>query len=110
MPTPVRVELNTAEWSAGFESAVDKLRTKTARQLTGIGLKIQSDARRACPVDTGQLRSSIVAEPVREDGDRLVLRVGTNVEYAAYVEFGTSRMAPQPYMRPAFLAARRYIR
>lgn len=27
--------------------------------------------------------------------------VGTDVEYAVYVEFGTSRMAAQPYMRPA---------
>jgi phage gpG-like protein len=27
--------------------------------------------------------------------------VGTNVPYAVYVEFGTSRMAAQPYLRPA---------
>lgn len=27
--------------------------------------------------------------------------VGTNAEYAVYVEFGTSSMAAQPYMRPA---------
>ena len=27
--------------------------------------------------------------------------VGTNVEYAVHVEFGTSRMAAQPYLRPA---------
>lgn len=27
--------------------------------------------------------------------------VGTNVHYASYVEFGTSRMRAQPYLRPA---------
>lgn len=27
--------------------------------------------------------------------------VGTSIEYAAYVEFGTSKMAAQPYLRPA---------
>jgi phage gpG-like protein len=27
--------------------------------------------------------------------------VGTNVEYAVYVEFGTSRMAAQPFLRTA---------
>lgn len=27
--------------------------------------------------------------------------VGTSVEYAAYVEFGTSKMKAQPYLRPA---------
>lgn len=28
--------------------------------------------------------------------------IGTNVEYAPFVEFGTSRMAARPYLRPAF--------
>lgn len=27
--------------------------------------------------------------------------VGTNVEYAVYVEYGTSKMVAQPYLRPA---------
>lgn len=27
--------------------------------------------------------------------------VGTNVEYAPYVEMGTTKMAPQPFLRPA---------
>lgn len=27
--------------------------------------------------------------------------VGTNVEYSVYVEFGTYKMAAQPYLRPA---------
>lgn len=27
--------------------------------------------------------------------------VGTNVQYSVYVEFGTSKMAAQPYLRPA---------
>ena len=104
-----RVELNVAEWSAGFDAAASQLRARTERQLTRLGLQIQSNARRACPVDTGRLRASIVAEPVTRQGDRLVLKVGTNVSYAAYVEFGTRFMAPQPYMRPAFLAARKAL-
>lgn len=33
--------------------------------------------------------------------DDVVYIVGTNVEYAAYVEFGTSRQQAQPYLRPA---------
>jgi hypothetical protein len=34
-------------------------------------------------------------------------RVGTDVEYSIYVEFGTSKMAAQPYLRPAIEEARR---
>ena len=47
-------------------------------------------------VDTGRLRNSIAH---KEDDEAVYL--GTNVEYAPYVELGTSRMAPRPYLRPA---------
>ena len=30
------------------------------------------------------------------------VHIGTNVEYADYVERGTSRMSAQPYLRPAY--------
>lgn len=30
------------------------------------------------------------------------LRVGTNVEYAPYVEFGTNKQTAKPYLRPAY--------
>lgn len=33
--------------------------------------------------------------------DENAVYVGTNVEYAPYIEFGTSRMKPRPYLRPA---------
>lgn len=33
-------------------------------------------------------------------------KIGTNVEYAAYVELGTSSQAAQPYLRPALKQAR----
>lgn len=38
---------------------------------------------------------------VKEFAGRAEYVVGTNVEYAVYVEFGTSRMEAQPYLRPA---------
>ena len=51
-------------------------------------------AKARAPVDTGRLRDSIRAE-----ADGLTARVITDCEYAASVEFGTSRSAPQPFMR-----------
>ena len=38
--------------------------------------------------------------PEEPDGSRAVY-VGTSVEYAPYIEFGTSRMKPRPYLKPA---------
>lgn len=47
-------------------------------------LIVENDAKLTCPVDTGNLRSSITH--VVNDNVGIV---GTNVEYAPYVEFGT---------------------
>lgn len=60
---------------------------------------------RLVPVDTGRLRSSI-AQALGSDGEGLYGIVGTDVEYGPYIEFGTSRMRAQPYLRPALDAAR----
>ena len=61
-------------------------------------LSIEADAKQVCPVRTGNLRASIHTEiqPLRGE-------VGTNVQYAPYVEFGTSKQVAQPYLEPAFL-------
>lgn len=49
------------------------------------------------PVDTGRLRGS---ETIQSSPGRYVVGP-VGVPYAAYVEFGTSRMRAQPYVRPA---------
>lgn len=66
--------------------------------LEEIGLVAEGYAKRACPVDTGRLRNSIT-HIVDEDGKCAV--IGTNVEYAPYVELGTRHQKPQPYLKPA---------
>jgi HK97 gp10 family phage protein len=48
-------------------------------------LRIESDAKSRCVVDSNRLRSSIKTEKFGELGRQ----VYTNVEYAPYVEFGT---------------------
>jgi len=67
-----------------------------ARALERIGLRAERNAKAYCPVDTGRLRNSISHAT---DDTRAV--IGTNVEYAPYVELGTSRRAPHAYLRPA---------
>lgn len=52
-------------------------------------------------IGIGSLMSSIDGIKDRWTGGSAKWVVGTNVEYAVYVEFGTSRLAAQPYLRPA---------
>ena len=49
-------------------------------------------------VRTGNLRASIQTEPNGHGG----VQVAPHTEYAYFVEMGTSRSAPYPYMRPAY--------
>ena len=116
---------NTKEILDGLEDAVDKA-------LTIIGIKAERYAKARCPVGTvestgikgyrgGTLRNSITF--IVEDQ---TLSVGTNVEYAPYVELGTGPyfeappeweqfdapkgkgighgyVRPRPYLKPAIV-------
>lgn len=67
--------------------------------LEKCGLVAEGYAKRLCPVDTGRLRNSITHTTRSEPGP--VEYIGTNVEYAPYVELGTKRTKAQPYLKPA---------
>lgn len=56
-------------------------------------------------VRTGRLRSSITWE-LGHDAQGLFANIGTNVEYAIYLEQGTDRMGARPFLKPALVAAR----
>ena len=58
------------------------------RGLEKVGLTAERYAKALCPVDTGRLH-----------GDSVY--IGTNVEYAVYVEKGTRKMQAYPYLKPA---------
>ena len=66
---------------------------KTARD-------IEADAKHMAPVRTGNLRNSITATTTDLAGVAEAV-IGPTAEYGAYVEFGTSRQSPQPYLGPA---------
>ena len=71
--------------------------------LLTLGIYIEGRAKSLCPVDTGRLRSSIGHE-MGQEGSSLFVRVGSNVNYAPYVELGTRRMSAQPFLVPALAA------
>lgn len=83
---------------ASLRLAIAGLEVKTEEALWRLALQIQNYARLLAPIDTGRLRSSIFA---RRGGG--VVEIGSNVNYAVYVEFGTRHMAAQAYLRPALM-------
>lgn len=71
------VAVNTAEVNA-------KLNTALQQTFEEWGLLAERYAKYDCPVDTGRLRSSIMHQV---DMQQKAAVIGTNVEYAASVEF-----------------------
>lgn len=59
--------------------------------------RVEVEAKRIAPWRTGALCRSILSKKIGE----AEYTVGASVHYAGYVEYGTSRMREQPYMRPA---------
>lgn len=65
-------------------------------------MDVEAGARSAAPVDTGALQNSIQGRMTGQlDGE-----VTTGLEYSMYVEYGTYKMAAQPYLVPAAEQAR----
>lgn len=79
-----------------------ELHAEASRVVRKTARDIEAGAKSIVPVDTGNLKNSI---QVTEQDD-LNATIGTHVEYAAYVEYGTHRMAAQPYLTPAAERAR----
>lgn len=62
-----------------------------------VALAIANEAIQRAPVDTGELMQSIRARPINET----TWRVSAHAPHALYVEFGTYKTRPQPFLRPA---------
>ena len=91
--------------------------------LEKIAIKVTGQAKLLAPVDKGQLKNSIMwktksTEGGFNDGDGepgqtpITVKpkpteayVGVNLNHAIYQEFGTRKMAPNPYLRPAIAIA-----
>lgn len=66
----------------------------------------KAEAERLVPVDTGVLKGSSYKRKIK----KLDYAIGFLAPYAGFVEFGTSKMGPQPYLRPAMETAMNYIK
>ena len=76
--------------------------------LPKAGVEVQNEAIRTIRsksiIDSGRLRDSI---KFKVKGDEV--KVGTNVEYAIYNEYGTYKMKARPYLRPALDNKRKFL-
>lgn len=81
--------------AADLVSGAAKVATEAGDAVSDAADELRSDAQSAAPVLTGALRQSITAEGSGTDWE-----VSAGARYAVYVEMGTSKMAPQPFLFP----------
>ena len=96
MTIQLRLDLNSlAALAPRIMDAVDAELNDAAEEIADI-------ARDLVPVRTGALKASIHTTRI----DHLAVQVRADAEYAAWVEYGSSRAPAQPFITPAIEAVR----
>lgn len=85
----VELTFDNEELSKRLQEFIDKgLYDALKTGLTRACIEIEDEAKRNCPTGDGQLRQSITHDVIATK-ENVVGIVGSNVEYAPYVEVGT---------------------
>ena len=82
-----------AEILGGLEKAMGRIGALVERQAK---INVSKSPPGHPQVQTGRLRASIIHEAVKDS-----VAIGTNVVYGKYLEFGTIRHNPYPWLFPA---------
>ena len=86
-----------AEIMGGLEKSMGKVGALVERQAK---INVSKSPPEHPQVQTGRLRSSIIHQ-VSKEGNEIAAEIGTNVVYSKFLEFGTSRHSPFPWLFPA---------
>ncbi len=79
------------EFTDNSKEALAAMQEAALRALEKCGLVGEGYAKKLAPVDTGNLRNSITHTV---DEGEMAVYIGTDVEYAGYVELGTGKYYP----------------
>lgn len=106
----IDTNLTIKDNSKAFAKALDH---SIEKAVAASALHMQSQIVIRTPVKTGRLRSSITSKAKLLNSSELDVPiedreavVGTNIEYAPYVEYGTKYQRAQPYIRSGAKASK----
>ncbi|WP_243680646.1 HK97-gp10 family putative phage morphogenesis protein [Lacticaseibacillus manihotivorans] len=90
-----------ANAGAAIEAADSAMKTTTG--------KVQAQAKHIAPKRTGFMANNILVEPVKKTATSVTGTVDAKADYSSFVEFGTYKMAAEPFIRPAVSAAQSFF-
>lgn len=82
------------------QTLIDRIGVGTNKALKEIAPLMEAEMKDFAPVDTGRLRQSIRVRAIQGKNPRMEI---TTVGYGKFVEEGTVKMAPQPFIFPVVL-------
>ena len=92
---------DTTEIERALQQEVQKITQQKVAETTN---KLCEAIKANAPVKTGKLRDSIKAEVAGNVG-----MITTDVDYALYLEYGTTKMAAHPFIQPAVERVKREL-
>jgi len=94
--------LNFSKLSKFAGDSNKKVNRNVSRAVQKIAFNILRDAKRNAPIRTGALRASGRVLEINKMKQEIEFGgSGTGVNYAAAIEYGTGRISPKPFLRPA---------
>lgn len=97
----IRVGINTPD----FEKYVHEIKDACIAAVGTAAESISVHAALLAPVKTGKLRDSIKIEKKND-----YISVGSDLPYAFFVEYGTNRAKPSPFLQPAAFSGAETLR
>lgn len=98
---------------ARIEADIDQVAPEV---LVSAGTQVQRTMQALVPVDTGNLQNHIVVDGPRQDGNFHYVEIGVigadanTATYGNVIEYGSTRQAAQPYIRPGLARNRGAIK
>lgn len=100
-----KINTNFDSFARNLENSREQALVAAVQELNNTALSVESTAKQNIKnnktVDTGRLLGSVNTKLAKVSTDATA-EVGTNVEYANYIEYGTSKMGAKPFLNPAF--------
>lgn len=84
---------------SGEKPALDKYKSNSTHATTEATKRAGTAGKSVSPIKTGEYKETAPNDP----DNKKAVYIGSNTEYAAYTEFGTSKTIAQPFLKPAVL-------
>lgn len=99
------IETNVDVLISDLTGSMEQAIRAAANEITETAYSVEKTAKQNIrnneTVDTGRLLGSVTTN-IKQDGSSIAAEIGTNVEYANYIEYGTHKMGAKPFLNPAF--------